>query len=115
MSQNGSSSPTEGVSLDLTTGTATAVNNGSSFHPTNINAIGYNIKDGFIWGYDRPNNKVVRIDKDYNVISHTINNLPANFYHSGDVSAEGILYLAEQFTEVEKSIKLMSILHQQTI
>ncbi len=106
MSQNGMNSPTEGVSVDLTTGTATSLNNTNSFHPTNINAIGYNIKDGFIWGYDRPNNKVVRVDKNYNIISHTITGLPANSYHSGDVSSEGILYLAERHIQSGKIHKV---------
>ena len=69
-----------------------------------INAIGYNVKDNFIWGWDLTQKKVVRIDANYttelfetsvDVSAHDINNPQKNGFTSGDVSKDGILYLAK--------------------
>jgi len=69
-----------------------------------INAIGYNVKDNFIWGWDLTKKKVVRIDANYqtnlfetsvDVSEHDISISTKNGFTSGDVSKDGILYLAK--------------------
>lgn len=89
-------SPTFASIIDLANGDSKSANEGVSFHPTNINATGYNLKDGYIWGYDLGNEKVVRIDSDYLVETFTVPGLPAEGFHIGDVSPNGIYYLASQ-------------------
>ncbi|CAA6801904.1 MAG: LruC domain-containing protein [uncultured Thiotrichaceae bacterium] len=89
-------SPTFANIIDLANGDSKSANEGLSFHPTNINATGYNLKDGYIWGYDLGNEKVVRIDSDYIVETFTVPGLPAEGFHVGDVSPDGIYYLASQ-------------------
>ncbi len=81
-------------SVDLSAGTLALEK--SAISPNNINAIGYNIMDHLIWGYDRDAQEVVRIDSQYNVSSYAIPGLPPNSYHIGDVSSDGVLYLAEK-------------------
>lgn len=87
-------SPTFATILDLANGSAKSANEGLSFYPTNINATGYNLKDGYIWGYDMGNNKVVRVGNDFKVETYTIPGLPLQNYHIGDVSPQGIYYMA---------------------
>lgn len=73
-----------------------------NIHLSNINASGYNVTDNYIWGYDRANYKVVRLNNQFEVTSYDIAGLPtfapANditpTYHAGDVSLEGILHLS---------------------
>jgi len=66
-------------------------------HPSNINAIGYNISDNYIWGYDRANHDVVRVDNTYLVEAiPKVTNLPEIDFHIGDVSPDGILYMTER-------------------
>ncbi|MCK5855810.1 MAG: hypothetical protein KAG56_11365, partial [Sulfurovaceae bacterium] len=69
-----------------------------------INAIGYNVKDNFIWGWDLTQKKVVRIDANYttelfetsvDISEHDITIASKNGFTSGDVSKNGILYLAK--------------------
>ncbi|CAA6798381.1 MAG: Unknown protein, partial [uncultured Sulfurovum sp.] len=92
---------TDSHGFDLSTGTKTSTQ--SNINSGNINAIGYNVVDNFIWGYDRGNYKVVKVGSDYKVASYDIPGLPsfapaddANkpTYHIGDVSVGGILHLA---------------------
>jgi len=93
-------SQTDSYSFDLTNGSE--ISKHLNIHPSNINAIGYNVKDNYIWGYDRLNYKVVRINSQYDVTSYNIEGLPTfapaddttPTYHAGDVSLDGILYLA---------------------
>jgi len=68
----------------------------SSFHDVNINAIGYNTTDDYIWGYDRVAHKVARIDAGYNVELHAITDLPEKDFVAGDVSLDGVLYLYDK-------------------
>jgi parallel beta-helix repeat protein len=65
----------------------------NDFHNRNINAIGYNLKDNHIWGYDRGNNKVVKVNADFEVESFNISGLAQGDFFMGDVSTDGILYL----------------------
>lgn len=90
---------TDTYSFDLMSGNE--LSRKANIHPSNINAIGYNVIDNHIWGYDRANYKVVKVDANYQVTSYDIGNLPSfapadeNYptYHAGDVSLDGILHL----------------------
>ncbi len=59
----------------------------------NINAIGYNVMDNLIWGYDTTSHKIIRVDADYITDSYTVEALPNENYNAGDVSLDGFLYL----------------------
>ncbi|CAA6821665.1 MAG: Conserved repeat domain protein [uncultured Sulfurovum sp.] len=92
---------TDSHGFDLSTGTKTSTQ--LNINTGNINAIGYNITDNFIWGYDRKNYKVVKVGSNYEITSYDINGLPSfspaddgnhPTYHVGDVSQGGILHLA---------------------
>ena len=93
-------SQTDAYSFDLTDGSELSRN--LNIHPSNINAIGYNVTDDYIWGFDRANYKVVRVNSQYEVTPYDIAGLPTFYpandttptYHAGDVSVDGILHLA---------------------
>ena len=99
-------SQTDAYGFNLTDGTN--IFKRLNIHPSNINAIGYNTTDNYIWGYDRENYRVVHINKKFEVIPHDITGLPTfspaddinPTYHVGDVSLDGILHL---FTISDKS------------
>ncbi|CAL2082513.1 conserved protein of unknown function precursor containing a type A C-terminal secretion signal [Tenacibaculum sp. 190524A02b] len=60
----------------------------------NINATGYNPKDGYIWGsLSYPEKTIVRVGKNFSVDIYTIDALPTSNRYIGDVSYEGIYYL----------------------
>ena len=86
-------------SLDLTDGSNEALKN--NYSTTHVNAIGYNVKDDFIWGWDRGTQKVMRLDANYTMTTYGTN-IPIDLivaantgFTSGDVSKDGILYLAK--------------------
>jgi hypothetical protein len=61
---------------------------------TQVNAVGYNRTDNYIWGFRRGSNQVVRIGSDWTAQTFPIAGLPANGdYYIGDVSSTGVLYL----------------------
>lgn len=65
---------------------------GIDIDPSNINGVGYNNKDGYIWGsLKSPSNTIVRIGNNYDVTTYTLSNAP--FSYVGDVSPEGIMHL----------------------
>jgi hypothetical protein len=79
-------------SIDLASGTSYII--ASDVTQGNINAVGYNPVDGFIWGsLSSPERTIVRIGKDFNVQTFEIPELPLNNRYVGDISAEGIYYL----------------------
>ena len=89
-------------SLDLNKGNHNTLK--MDYTTDSINAIGYNVKDDFIWGWDLTQKKVVRIDANYttelfntsvDTSEHDINISSRNGFTSGDVSKDGILYLAK--------------------
>jgi hypothetical protein len=61
-----------------------------------INAIGYNVNDNYIWGWNLNKKKVMRLDAN-NVMTLYDTNVPilSQGYTSGDVSKDGILYIAK--------------------
>ena len=65
---------------------------GINLTPANINGVGYNSKDGYIWGsLKSPSNTIVRIGNNYEVTTYTVANAP--FSYVGDVNQDGIYYM----------------------
>lgn len=59
----------------------------------NINATAYNPADGYIWGYlSSPASSIVRITKNFETVTYTIDGLPAGNKYVGDISPEGKYY-----------------------
>ncbi len=61
-----------------------------------VNSIGYNVNDDYIWGYNIPKRKIVRIDANKNVKFYEMDNAPdidGAYYNAADVSKDGILYM----------------------
>lgn len=77
--------------VDLASGSAYEV--ATDITPGNINAAGYNPKDGYIWGsLSTPAKSIVRIGKDFTTTTYTIDALPSSNRYIGDVSHDGIYY-----------------------
>lgn len=85
---------TDFITVNLQTGAATTVYNEITTNPEAINAIGYNITDGHIWGsyIGAGNGKIVRVGGDGNPVVFTIPGLPS-YYNVGAVSDAGVLFL----------------------
>ncbi len=65
---------------------------GIDLDPANINGVGYNNKDGYIWGsLKSPSNTIIRVGNNYEVTTYTIANAP--FSYVGDVDPNGIYHL----------------------
>ncbi|MEN9416095.1 MAG: hypothetical protein RLZ62_2399, partial [Bacteroidota bacterium] len=87
--------------LDMTTGSSTLLlsNINGSGATKSINAVGYNVKDGYMWGYNNNTDQLAKIYTNGNVEYFTIPGLPTNIeYNSGDVNSDGVLYLARGLT-----------------
>lgn len=84
-------------SVDINTGAATTVSSDLLKSTVNefseLNAMGYNPLDNYLWAYRSGTNQIVRIGSDNSVQSLTIPNLPRSDYNSGDIDANGIYYL----------------------
>ena len=89
------SKPTDVRTIDLLTAKDKLIE--SKFYPDNINAIGYGVSDNFIWGIDIENHFLTRTDVNNNVITYKVDDLPDYAFHIGDVSADGILYVASAY------------------
>jgi hypothetical protein len=75
---------------NLASGVATL--DGIDIDPSVINGVGYNPKDGYIWGsLKSPSNTIVRIGNNYEVTHYTISNAPYSFV--GDVNQDGVYHL----------------------
>ncbi len=77
--------------IDLASGNsylaATDITEGS------INATAYNPTDGYIWGYlSSPSKTIVRIGKNFETTTYTIDALPTGNNYVGDISPEGQYY-----------------------
>ncbi|GAB4044979.1 DUF6923 family protein [Spirosoma jeollabukense] len=94
------SGPTASYTYDLNTGVATLGKSPLIAGSTNnaINAIGYNIKDNYIWGYRVGTNEIVRVGSDWSVQTFAVSGLPADNINVGDVDKNGILYLYQVLT-----------------
>lgn len=80
--------------VDLLTG---IVHNLGALNPNNsINALGYNILDGYIYGYDITTHNVCRVSSDGTIQDIcTVPNLPQIPYSVGDVDSNGYYYFTE--------------------
>lgn len=86
-------------SLNLGTGKSTEIN--ANYTSDSINAIGYNVKDDLIWGWNISAKKVMQLDSQHKVRLYSTT-VPTNMFTdeapgftSGDVSVDGFLYLAK--------------------
>ncbi|AZN41232.1 DUF7507 domain-containing protein [Paenibacillus albus] len=86
--------PTVWFNINIVTGTA--IPQGTVNPPLEINAIGYNTLDNYIYGYDQLNNNIVRVDNSGNVIvlSPLPPGLPVNTYNVGTFDLNGFLYIS---------------------
>ncbi|PHN92561.1 hypothetical protein CSC80_16585 [Maribacter sp. 6B07] len=77
--------------LDLASGSSYLV--AENITPGNVNGVGYNPTDGYLWGYLKtPSSTIIRIGKDYSVDQYTIPELPTGNKYVGDISPDGIYY-----------------------
>ncbi len=77
--------------LDLASGSSYLVS--ENVTPGNINGVGYNSTDGYIWGYlSSPQKTIVRIGKNFEVQQYTFPELTTNNKYVGDISIDGIYY-----------------------
>ena len=78
--------------LDLASGNSYLVK--KDVTPGNVNALGYNPADGFIWGsLSTPSKSIVKIGKNFETEIFYIPELPTANRYVGDVSATGVYYL----------------------
>ena len=78
--------------LDLASGSSYLVAEDET--PGNINGVGYNPADGFIWGaLSSPSKTIARIGKNFQVDTFYIDQLPDSGRYIGDVSTDGIYYV----------------------
>ncbi|AEI51421.1 DUF6923 family protein [Runella slithyformis] len=92
---------TNAYSVNLSTAATTLITTTLVSGTTNreLNALGYNQTDNFIWGYRLNTNQVVRIGSDFSTQPVSISGLPGNIvFNVGDVSSTGVLYLYAQNT-----------------
>ena len=84
--------PSDLYRVNLVTGSANILASG---WPTTTNAIGYNILNNYIFGYDvTTRGRITVIDASYNITSLDVQGLGNNVKaYVGDVSTEGYLYL----------------------
>ncbi len=64
-----------------------------------LNGIGYNVVDNYIWGHLIGTNKIARVGSDWSVQSFTVTDLPVDTYNVGDIDKDGILYLYNQTSD----------------
>ena len=78
--------------LDLASGSSYLV--AQDIASGNINGVGYNPADGYIWGaVSTPERSIVRIGKNFGVETFLIEELPSSGRYIGDVSSEGIYFV----------------------
>ncbi|GMQ62826.1 DUF6923 family protein [Vallitalea maricola] len=89
--------PADLYQIDLVTGSPTLI--GTITPNSSYNAIGFNVLDNYIYGYDITNNTIIRLSADATADNlGTVPNLPAQAYNVGDVDLNGYLYLFRQNT-----------------
>ncbi|WP_430928514.1 DUF6923 family protein [Polaribacter marinivivus] len=78
--------------LDLASGNSYLVK--KDITPGNINAVGYNPADGYIWGsLSTPSKSIVKIGKNFSTEVVYIPELPTSNRYVGDVREDGVYYL----------------------
>lgn len=85
--------PTEWVDIDVVTGAST--NRGLLTPADDVNAIGYNILDDYLYGYDQTTRHIVRVDSDRELMQLAPNptGLPSNDFNVGSFDLNGHLFL----------------------
>lgn len=79
------SKPVQVYGINLVTGT-TSLLQGNTGSSSNINGVGFNETDRYIYGYDTTNKKIVRLGQDFQVEDINTVNLPTNHtFYVGDV------------------------------
>lgn len=97
--------PTEWFNINV--GAGTTAFQGPLTLPDNVNAIGYNNLDNYLYGYDQTTNHIVRIDRDQLLMQLVPNptGLPPLKYNVGSFDLDGHLFLmvngADQFYTVD--------------
>ena len=78
--------------LDLASGNSYLVK--ENVTPGNVNAVGYNPADGYIWGsLSTPSKSIVKIGKNFSTEVVYIPELPTSNRYVGDVREDGVYYL----------------------
>lgn len=78
--------------LDLASGNSYLVK--ENITSGNVNAVGYNPADGYIWGsLSTPSKSIVRIGKNFNTQVFYVPELPTSNRYVGDIREDGIYYL----------------------
>ena len=78
--------------LDLASGNSYLVK--ENVTPGNVNAVGYNPADGYIWGsLSTPSKSIVKIGKNFSTEVFYIPELPTSNRYVGDVREDGVYYL----------------------
>lgn len=85
--------PTGWYEVEMVTGRAEL--RGGLIPDSDVNAIGYNVMDYYIYGYDRTTNQLVRVDDSgaIDVMTPRPQELPAAFYNAGTFDLNGYYYL----------------------
>ncbi len=85
--------PTSWYEVEMVTGRADL--RGSLIPDSDVNAIGCNVLDYYIYGYDQTANQLVRVDDSgaIDVLTPRPQGLPAAFYHVGTLDLNGYYYL----------------------
>lgn len=93
--QSISGSGTDFLSVNLQTGVPTTLYTDITTSPVGINAIGYNVTDGHIWGSvgGNPPYNIARVGANGVPVYFSITGLPATGFNVGTVDDNGILYL----------------------
>lgn len=93
--QSVSGSGTDFISVNLQTGVSTTLYNDITTAPVGINAIGYNITDGHIWGsvVGGPIDSIARVGANGIPVYFSVPGLVDAGYNVGAVDDNGILYL----------------------
>lgn len=88
--------PTDAYEIDLIAGTTARKTTGGLIAQTNMNAFGYNQKDGYIWGQINGQSQLVRVGSDYSAQTFSFT-APSGYNETGfvvgDVSGSGTMYL----------------------
>ena len=75
-----------------------------------VNSIGYNVKDDYIWGYNIPTRKIVRIGSDNTINYYEMDDEPdigGAYYNTLDVSPDGVMYMkCDSFSNRLDRVKL---------
>ena len=85
--------PTSWYEVEMVTGRAKL--RGTLVPEREINAIGYNVLDSYIYGYDQKSGQFVRVDSSgaAEVLTPRPRGLPAAFYDVGTLDLNGYYYL----------------------